>query len=83
MKLGEVTHYFPHVEAGVIKIMKGTIEEGDEIHIKGATTDFKQRVESIQIDHKPVLKAKIGAEIGLQTKDKVRAGDVVYLIKPS
>ena len=83
VKLGEVTHYFPHVEAGVIKIMKGTIAEGDEIHIKGATTDFKQRVESIQIDHKPVLSAKIGAEIGLQTKDKVRAGDVVYLIKPS
>ena len=82
VKLGVVTHYFPHVEAGVVKITKGAIEVGDAIHIKGATTDFKQRVESIQIDHKPVQKAKKGSEIGLETEDKVRQHDVVYLVKP-
>ncbi|MBI4971214.1 MAG: hypothetical protein HZC17_05185 [Candidatus Omnitrophica bacterium] len=82
MKLGLVTHYFPHVEAGVIKVKKGTITVGDEIHIKGATTDFKQRVESLQIDHVPVQSAKIGAEVGFGAKNRVRQHDAVYLVKP-
>ncbi len=82
VKIGVITHYFPHVEAGVIKVERGTITVGDQIHIKGTTTDFKQYVESLQIDHKPVPSAKIGAEAGIQTKNKVRQHDVVYLIKP-
>lgn len=80
-RIGIITHYFPHVQAGVIKVGKGSIKVGDEIHIKGATTDFKQRVISLQIDHAPVQSAKKGDEAGLQTKDRVRQHDTVYRIK--
>jgi len=75
--VGEIIHYFPHVSAGVIKLSK-ELKAGDMIRIKGHTTEFKQTVDSMQIEHVPVPEAKKGAEIGLKVKDRVRIGDIVY-----
>ena len=74
----EVTHYFPHVNAAVLRIKTGEIRIGDELLFKGHTTDFKQKVISMQIDHKPVLIAKKGDDFGVQVKSRVRAGDLVF-----
>lgn len=76
--IGKVTHYFPHVSAGVVKIKKGILAVGDKIWIKGHTTDFKETVTSLQIDRKPVTKAGKGDEIGLFVKSRVRRRDAVY-----
>lgn len=78
--MGEIIHYFPHVSAGVIKLAKD-LKSGDIIQIKGHTTDFKQAVDSLQVDHVPVTEAKKGQEIGLKVKDRVRIGDTVYKVK--
>ncbi len=78
--LGEITHYFPHVSAGVIKLSKD-LKSGDTVQVKGHTTDFKQTVDSLQVDHVPVTEAKKGQEIGLKVKDRVRIGDTVYKVK--
>lgn len=74
----EVTHYFPHVNAAVLKIKTGEIRIGDELLFKGHTTDFKQKVVSMQIDHQPVQIAKKGDDFGVQVKSRVRAGDLVF-----
>ncbi|MFH1208753.1 MAG: hypothetical protein V1673_04265 [Candidatus Omnitrophota bacterium] len=74
----EVTHYFPHVNAAVLKIKTGEIRIGDELLFKGHTTDFKQKVVSMQIDHQPVMIAKKGDDFGVQVKSRVRAGDLVF-----
>jgi putative protease len=74
----EVTHYFPHVNAAVLKIKTGDIRIGDELQFKGHTTDFKQKVVSMQIDHQPVLIAKKGDDFGVEVKSRVRAGDLVF-----
>jgi len=74
---GEVTHFFPHVSAAVIKLSTD-LKTGDIVNIKGHTTDFKQTIASMQIDHAPVNEAKKGNEIGLKVKDRVRIGDIVY-----
>ena len=74
--VGVVTHYFPHVQAAVVKLKK-PLATGDSILIKGTTTSFEQRVESMQIDHVPIEKAKKGDEIGLQVRDRVREHDLV------
>ena len=76
--IGVVTHYFPHVQAAVIKLKK-PLAVGDTILIKGTTTDFQQQVESIQIDRVPIQKAKKGDEIGLQVKERVREHDLVLI----
>lgn len=78
--VGTVTHYFPNVQAGVIRIEETELREGDKIHITGETTNFKQQAKSMQINRIPIEHARLGEEIGLKVKDRVREGDKVYKI---
>jgi len=75
--IGEVTHYFPHVQAAVIKL-SAPLTIGDTVKIKGYTTDLSQAVTSMQIDRVGITSAKKGDEIGLQVSSRVRQGDKVY-----
>ena len=77
--VGKVTHYFGKIEVGIIELSK-ELKVGDTIHIKGSTTDFEQKVESMQIEHENVEKAKKGDAIGLKVKEKAREGDEVYKV---
>ncbi len=79
-KIGEVTHYFPHASAAAVKLAKGGIAVGDKIYIKGHTTDFKENVRSIQLDHVAIDKVRKGQEIGLFVKSRVRIGDRIYRV---
>jgi len=75
--LGKITHYFPKVRAAVIKL-EAPLVVGDVIKVKGHTTDFKQKVTSLQIDRVPIDQAKKGQEIGLLVDSRVRQHDIVY-----
>ncbi|MDD5120935.1 MAG: hypothetical protein PHR84_06500 [Candidatus Omnitrophica bacterium] len=75
--IGAVTHYFPHVQAAVIKL-KAPLSMGEVIKVKGHTTDLSQAVISMQIDRVDISNAKKGDEIGLQVSSRVRQGDKVY-----
>ena len=77
--IGKITHYFPKVRAAVIKL-KAPLSVGETIKIKGHTTDFKQVISSMQIDHVAVTTAKKGAEIGLLVKSRVRQHDRVLKV---
>jgi len=74
--VGIVTHYFPHVQAAVIKL-KAPLSTGDKIRIKGHTTDFTQVINSMQIDRVDITSAKPGQEIGLLVNSRVRQHDTV------
>lgn len=77
--IGLVIHYFPHVQAAVIKLKK-PLANGNTIKIKGHTTDLTQVVSSMQIDRVEIQTAKKGDEIGLQVNSRVRQQDKVYKI---
>ena len=77
--VGKVTHYFTKIGVGVIEL-SDELAVGDEISIEGATTNIRQKVESMQIEHKDVQKAGKGESIGLKVVDRVRPGDNVYKI---
>ena len=77
-EVGHVSDYFKKVEVAAIKLSKG-LKVGDKIHIKGSTTDIKQEVGSMQIDHKNVKSGKKGDEIGIKVPDRVRKNDKVFL----
>jgi hypothetical protein len=79
-KIGEVTHYFPHVKAAAVKLLKNGLKVGDSIYIKGHTTKFKEVVKSIQLDRVSIPEGKKGQEIGLLVKSRARQGDSVYII---
>ena len=75
--IGTITHYFSKVNVAVVKIAE-TVRVGDSIAIRGATTDFTQTVESMEVDHVPVQEAKKGQEIGMKVLKRVREGDNVF-----
>lgn len=79
-EIGTIFHFFSNVNVAAIKL-SGSLKAGDKIHIKGATTDFEQKVDSMQIHNAVVKEAKKGDEIGIKVKDKVRPNDTVFLVK--
>ena len=78
--IGKITHYFTNIGVGVIEITQGDLKGGDKIHIKGATSDFEQTIDSMQIEHENIEKAKKGDAIGLKVDQQVREGDQVFKI---
>lgn len=79
--IGKITHYFGKIQVAIIELTNA-IKIGDKIHIKGHNTDFEQIVDSMQIDHANVEKAKKGQGIGIKVEEAVREGDEVYLVLP-
>ena len=79
--LGEISNYFRNISVAAFIITNGELKVGDNIQIKGSTTDFTVKVESIQLDHKSIEVAKSGDDIGIKVDQKVRRGDKVYLIQ--
>jgi len=75
-KIGEVTHYFDKIGVAIVKL-SAPLKVGESIKVKGATTDFEQVVESMQVDHKEVESAKSGDELGVKVSEKAREGDEV------
>jgi len=59
--------------------LSDSLRVGDQIHIKGKTTDFEQTVDSMQIEHEAVQEAKSGDVVGVKVKERVREGDGIYL----
>ena len=78
MQVGKVTHYFSKIGVAVIEVTDGAIKVGDEIHIKGHTSDFKQKVSSMQIEQDKIEMAEPGQSIGMKVNEPVRANDLVY-----
>jgi translation elongation factor EF-1alpha len=79
IQIGKVTHYYTHIGVAVLKL-SGEIKLGDTIRILGHTTEFLQRVESLEIDHRKVQSAGPEDEVALQVWDYVRKGDDVFKV---
>jgi putative protease len=78
-QIGSIGNYYSKISVAVIDLT-GKIVVGDTIRVKGATTDLRQKVDSMQIEHANVQSAGPGQSIGLKVVDKVRKGDLVYKV---
>jgi putative protease len=78
VRIGAVTHYWPHANACAVQIEHGELRVGDTVHVRGHTTDYYQRVERIELEHRMVDVARTGDHIGLQVSQRVREGDEVF-----
>ena len=78
--VGKVTHYFKKINVVIVKI-SDELSVGDEILIKGNETNFKQKVESMQMEHQNIDKAVSGDEIGLKVVDVAREKDSVFKLE--
>ncbi len=76
--IGKVTHYFDNIEVAVIELT-APLKIGESIRIVGGeATDFTQEIESMEVEHEKIKKAKKGDSVGLKVKEKVRDGYKVY-----
>ena len=79
-RIGTVTHYYNHLHVAGVTITDGELHKGDTIHVKGHTSDFEQKVESMEIDHVVVEVVKPGDLIGLSVTEHAREHDTVYVV---
>lgn len=79
-RVGTVTHYFRQVDVGAIDLDE-VVELGDVLHFKGHTTDFRQPVTSMEVDHESVQVAGPGDEVAVRVEQRVREGDEVYRVE--
>ena len=78
--IGVVTHYFGHLSVAAIRLEAGGLRVGDTIRILGHTSDFRQRVDSMQVEHQSVTEAGKRQEIGLKVSQHAREHDAVYKV---
>ncbi len=79
-RIGIVTHYFGHLSVAIVRLDSGMLRVGDTIHIRGHTSDFTQRVESMEVDHVPVTEVWTNQEFGTKVIEHARESDVVYKV---
>lgn len=78
-RVGRVTHYYTKISVCIVEL-EDELRVGDEISIEGTTTNFRQTVESMEIEHRKVEVAKAGDSVGIKVKERAREGDIVYKI---
>jgi putative protease len=76
-EVGKVAHFFSRINVAVIDVT-GSLSVGDQIFIKGPSTDVEQTVDSMEIEHEKVQQAKAGQSVGMKVEGHVRENDVVY-----
>ncbi len=78
---GRVTHYFPKIHVAAVKISRSSLQNGDLVHFKGYTSDFEQKITSMQVNHEPVIRVSQGDEVGILVRQRVRRKDKLYRVK--
>ena len=79
-RIGRITHFYSHLNVGIVELTEGELKVGDTIRIKGKHTDFTQTVNSLQVEHQGVTQAFKGKSVGIKVKEKVREHDLVFLV---
>lgn len=78
--VGKVTHYFSKAHVAAIEIKEGALRVGDTIHVVGHTSNFTQKVDSMQKEHARVETAMPGDNVGIQVTEHAREHDDVYVV---
>ncbi len=80
IEIGKVADYFAKIDVVAIEITAEGIKVGDTLHFHGHTTDFTEKITSIQIEHDQVDEAPVGSSVGIKVGDRVRTHDKVYKV---
>lgn len=77
-EIGKITHIFDKIDVGILEL-SSALQVGDTIHVSGSSTDFEQIIDSIQVEHQNIDKAKKGDIVGIKLSEKAKVGDKIYL----
>ncbi len=79
-RIGSVIRFFDKTSVAAVKLDFGELCLGDNVRIKGPSTDFMQPVDAMEFDHKPVQKALRGQFTGLKLSQPAKPFDLVYKV---
>lgn len=77
-QVGNVSHYYDKLGVAIVNL-SAPLKVGDKIKFDGRGADFEQTVDSMEVDHELVEKAKKGDVVGVKVGNKVKEGTAVYL----
>ena len=77
--IGEVTHFYNRIGVAVLDLTE-SLQVGDQVHFLGRSTDFRQEVASMQIEHEAISEAGAGQEVAVKVERRVRRHDKVFKI---
>jgi len=79
-EIGHVTHFYDKIGVMVVKLTD-KVSVGDNIKVKRGEEEFEEAIESMQIEHENIDKAKKGDEIAIKVSGKTKEGAVVYKVE--
>ena len=77
LEIGRVIHFYNKISVAIIEL-SGTLQGGQKIRVIGPKTEIEQTVDSMQVEHRNIDRAKPGDLVGLKVIGKVREGDAVF-----
>ena len=77
--IGKVTHFYDKICVAIITL-DDDLSCGDEVHFldNQRGIDFKQKVDSMQINHQEINSGKKGMAVGVKTAQPVKVGTPVF-----
>jgi len=78
--VGTVTHFFKGPSVAIVRLSEDEVAVGDELHFHGHTSDFTEKVGSMEVDHVKVERATVGQEVAIQVVQRARPGDRVLKV---
>ena len=79
-KIGKVVHCFDKAMVAVVGLT-GKLSVGDAVKFSHGGKEFSQKVNSIQVEHKPVKSGKAGEEVAIKTDEATHEHAEVYKIE--
>lgn len=81
IQIGKITHFYDKIGVAVVDVMSQAIKVGDVVKISGHDKEHKQKVASLQVEHKKVNEVSPGESCGMKVDKPVKEGDVLYLLE--
>ena len=79
-RIGKITHYYNHLHVAIVNITGGELHIGDMIHVEGHTSNFMQKLCSMELEHESTDVAKPGDNVGIVIDEYARENDSVYVV---
>jgi putative protease len=76
--VGKIKHYFDKIAVAAM-VLEKPLKVGDTVKITGHGKELLQKIESLQIEHEPVISAKKGQDVAFKVTQPVKENDLVEL----
>ncbi|MBU0766265.1 hypothetical protein KKF55_00555 [Patescibacteria group bacterium] len=76
--IGKVVHYYDKIGVAIVELVK-PLKVGDTVLFQRGEFEFEQPIDSMEVEHASVAKAKKGDVIGMKVDQPVKEGTLVSL----